>query len=91
MWDLPVLPGGGLALLVLTLVELVPPVLVRAGWRLPVLAGVQWAGMRWARLARGVLLRTLRVGGVRNGTPLCLAIWRLTVRPLVEALRAVWS
>jgi hypothetical protein len=45
MWDLPVLPGGGLALLVLTLVELVPPVLVRAGWRLPVLAGVHWTGV----------------------------------------------
>ena len=76
MRDLPVLPGGGLALRVLALVELVPRVLVRAGWRLPVLAGVHWAG-----LARGV----------RDGTLLRLAIWPLTVRPLVVAPRTVWS
>jgi hypothetical protein len=86
MRDLPVLPGGGLALRILALVELIPCVLARTGWRLPVLAVVHWA-----RLARGVLLRALRVGGVWDDTLLCLAIWPLTVRPLVVARRTVWS
>jgi hypothetical protein len=70
MRDLPVLSRGrGLGVLglrVVRLLELAACVPVRAGWRLPVLPVL--AGVRWAGMARGALLRTMLSGGVRDGS-----------------------